>query len=459
VQLEEKLFWTGMALLMYLVASQVPLWGMKTSSSNDAFYIMRMILASQKGTLMELGISPIITSGMIMQLLIGAQIIEVDLDIPKDRVLYNAAGKILGLLITVGEALAYVLAGNYGAVAVLGTVKCVALILQLVTAGFVVLMLDDLLSKGWGLGSGLNLFIVTNICESVVWACLSPMTLTTGSGGSSQFEGAVTNFFYVVIKDSNKGKALYDAFFRPDLPNLCNVLATVTVFCAVTYAQAWTNVKTQIKQRNAPKGQPASGFPIKLFYTSNMPIILLSALMSTLYFSSQTLSMRYKNNPLVRLLGVWEEKNGRSRPTWGLSFLLSPPQSLLEVLAEPFHAVFYISFMLVMCALFAKAWIEISGSGPRAVEKQLRAQNLDTYPVRGAKGFAALGEKISTAAALGGMCVAALTISADLLGAIGSGTGILMAVTIIYDMYEKLEKEGGLQPLFDKYFAESKKEK
>jgi protein transport protein SEC61 subunit alpha len=84
-----------MALLMYLVASQVPLYGMKTQSSSDAYYIMRMILASQKGTLMELGISPIITSGMIMQLLIGAGIIDCKLDVKADRVLYNAAGKIL----------------------------------------------------------------------------------------------------------------------------------------------------------------------------------------------------------------------------------------------------------------------------------------------------------------------------------------------------------------------------
>lgn len=95
VDLSDKLFWTAMALLMYLVASQVPLYGMKTQSSSDAFYIMRMILASQKGTLMELGISPIITSGMIMQLLIGAGIIECKLENAADRVLYNAAGKIL----------------------------------------------------------------------------------------------------------------------------------------------------------------------------------------------------------------------------------------------------------------------------------------------------------------------------------------------------------------------------
>jgi protein transport protein SEC61 subunit alpha len=282
------------------------------------------------------------------------------------------------------------------------------------------------------------------------------------------------------MTSSNKSRALYDSFFRPDLPNLCNVIATVAVFCAVTYVQAWQNVKTVFVPRNPQmRGLPQENkFPIKLFYTSNMPIILLSAFLGTLYLSSQTLFMRYRANTLVRLLGIWEDKAGRSRPVWGAAYLLSPPESLVQVLAEPFHAVFYITFMLVACAVLARTWIEVSGSGPRQVIKQLYDQQLEIkreadwptleadakerklYPDKkyGAGGFA-LTQKITTAAALGGMCVAALTITADLLGAIGSGTGILMAVTIIYDMYEKLEKEGGLKAFQASLAAKAEGEK
>lgn len=248
---------------------------------------------------------------------------------------------------------------------------------------------------------------------------------------------------------------------------MCNVLATVAVFCAVTYVQAWQNTKTLLAPRNPLLRGLAqeNRFPIKLFYTSNMPIILLSAFLGTLYLSSQTLFVRYQGNALVRLLGVWEDKGGRSRPVWGAAYLLSPPDSLVQVLAEPFHAVFYMAFMLMACAVLARTWTEVSGSGPRQVMKQLADQDLqvkrEQWPALeadpkerklysdkkyGPGGFA-LTQKITTAAALGGMCVAALTIAADLLGAIGSGTGILMAVTIIYDMYEKLEKEGGLKAL------------
>jgi protein transport protein SEC61 subunit alpha len=49
-------------------------------------------------------------------------------------------------------------------------------------------------------------------------------------------------------------------------------------------------------------------YPIKLFYTSNMPIILQTALVSNLYFLSQLLYNRYSGVLLVRLLGVWKDQ-------------------------------------------------------------------------------------------------------------------------------------------------------
>lgn len=441
VPIQNKLFWTAAALLVYLVCSQVPLYGITASGASDPFYIMRMILASNKGTLMELGISPIITSGMIMQLLSGAGILDVDLSLPADRALFNAASKLLGIIITIGEAVAYVLAGAYGPVSALGATTAVLLILQLFFAGLVVLVLDDLLSKGWGLGGGINLFIVTNICEGILWGCFSPMTYN--STGQTQFEGAIVALFHLLLTEKNPLRALRIAFFRPDLPNISSLLATAAVFLGVIYIQGF-KLDLPIKYSNA-RGQTGA-YPIKLFYTSNMPIILLSALVGNVYFFSQLLFKRYGSNPLVRLFGVWQElPSGRTVPTWGLSYIISPPDNLADVFYRPFHAAFYVAFMLTTCALFAKMWIEVSGSGPRHVAKQLRDQKVILQGASGSGILKVLERYIPTAAAFGGMCVALLSITADLLGAIGSGTGILMCVTIIFDLWEKLAKEGGLK--------------
>lgn len=121
-----------------------------------------------------------------------------------------------------------------------------------------------------------------------------------------------------------------------------------------------------------------SAYSIKLFYTSNMPIILQSALVSNLYFISQLLYKRFQNNFLVSLLGVWTESDygGQYVPIGGLVYYISPPHSLTEAAENPVHAIFYIVFMLSACALFSKTWIEVSGSSASDVAKQLKEQQM-----------------------------------------------------------------------------------
>ena len=171
-----------------------------------------------------------------------------------------------------------------------------------------------------------------------------------------------------------QAKALQEALFRSNLPNLTNLGATILVFLVVIYIQGF-KVELPLKYQNF-RGQQST-YPIKLFYTSNMPIILLSALVANLYFFSQVLYKRYEDNILVRLLGRWQEsERGETIPVGGLSYYVSPPRNFADVIADPFHALFYVTFMLSACALFAKTWIEISGSGPRDVARQLRDQKV-----------------------------------------------------------------------------------
>ena len=137
--------WTAWTLFIYLICCQIPLYGMIKTEGADPLYWLRVILASNKGTIMELGMSPIITSGMIMQLLVGAKMLDVNMNSPDDRQLFQSTQKLFGLLITFGEALAYLLSGMYGPVAELGFFRSVIIVAQLFLAGFMVLMLDELL--------------------------------------------------------------------------------------------------------------------------------------------------------------------------------------------------------------------------------------------------------------------------------------------------------------------------
>uniref|UniRef100_A0A6I8PB09 SEC61 translocon subunit alpha 2 n=7 Tax=Amniota TaxID=32524 RepID=A0A6I8PB09_ORNAN len=384
IQFREKVLWTAITLFIFLVCCQIPLFGIMSSDSADPFYWMRVILASNRGTLMELGISPIVTSGLIMQLLAGAKIIEVG-DTPKDRALFNGAQKLFGMIITIGQAIVYVMTGMYGDPAEMGAGICLLIIIQLFVAGLIVLLLDELLQKGYGLGSGISLFIATNICETIVWKAFSPTTINTGRG--TEFEGAVIALFHLLATRTDKVRALREAFYRQNLPNLMNLIATVFVFAVVIYFQ------------DVSGGGPA-----------------------------------------------------RSYPVGGLCYYLSPPESMGAIFEDPVHVIVYIIFMLGSCAFFSKTWIEVSGSSAKDVAKQLKEQQMVMRGHRDTSMVHELNRYIPTAAAFGGLCIGALSVLADFLGAIGSGTGILLAVTIIYQYFEIFVKEqaevGGVGALF-----------
>ena len=170
----------------------------------------------------------------------------------------------------------------YGEPSSLGVVVCMLIIIQLLIAGIVVLLLDELLQKGYGLGSGISLFITTNVCETIIWKAFSPMTINQGKG--TEFEGAVIALFHLLATRDDKIRGLKEAFYRNNLPNLTNLMATVIIFLVVIYFQGF-KVEVPIKSTRY-RGQNSS-YPIKLFYTSNIPIILQGALVSNLFIISQ----------------------------------------------------------------------------------------------------------------------------------------------------------------------------
>jgi len=440
VPFKERVLWTSVTLFIYLVCCQIPLYGIRSTESSDPFYWSRVILASNRGTLMELGISPIVTSGLVMQLLAGAKLLEVDQGNKADRALFNGAQKFVGILITIGQGTAYVLSGMYGPVAELGATGGFLIVLQLLFAGILVILLDELLQKGHGLGSGISLFIATNICETIIWKAFSPQTTNQGRG--AEFEGAIIALFHLLITRTDKVRALREAFYRQNLPNVTNLLATALVFVVVIYLQGF---RVDIKVRSQAGG-PDQQYPIKLFYTSNIPIMLQTALVSNLYFISQMLYRQFPTNFVVGIFGKWREVAGfgghtQSVPIGGIAYYVSPPPNLADLVSDPLHTIIYLTFILGTCAFFSKTWIEVSGSTAKDVARQLKEQRMVTPGMRDRSMIDQLNRYIPTAAAFGGLCIGLLSVMADFLGAIGSGTGILLAVTIIYQYFEIFVKE------------------
>jgi len=163
-----------------------------------------------------------------------------------------------------------------------------------------------------------------------------------------------------------------------------------------------------------------------------MPIMLQSALSSNVFLVSQMLWGRWGDNRLVSLFGTWAPRSDGSsqlQATGGLVYYMSPPASAGEALVDPLHTLVYVAYMLTACAIFSKTWIEVSGSSPRDIAKQLKEQGLVMAGAPRAEHVPGAEAGDSVAAAFGGACIGALSVASDLLGALGSGTGTLLAVT------------------------------
>uniref|UniRef100_A0A0E0D4T1 Translocon Sec61/SecY plug domain-containing protein n=1 Tax=Oryza meridionalis TaxID=40149 RepID=A0A0E0D4T1_9ORYZ len=427
-----KLACTAAALFAFLACSQLPLYGLHRAAAAaggaDPFYWVRAILVSNRGTVMELGITPVVTAGTLVQLLVGSNLVRADSSNPDDRALLSAAQKLLSIVITAGEATAYVLSGAYGSVGVLGAGNAVLIVLQLVLGGMVVIFLDELLQKGYGFGSGISLFTAANTCEGVVTRALSPATVDRGRG--AEFVGAVTATAHLLATRASKLSAVREAFFRGGgggLPDLRGLAATCAVFLAAVYLQG-LRVALPVRPRNAPRGHRGGAYSVRLLYTSGMPVVLLSSAVSSLYLVSQALYRRFGGSLLVDLLGKWTPD--AAVPVGGIAYYVTAPASAA---ANPLHAAMYVAFVLAARAALSRAWVVVSGSSPRDVARRLREQQM-VMPGK-------LERYIPAAAALGGVCIGALTVASDLMGAVGSGAGMLLAVTTVYQCYEAFEKE------------------
>lgn len=447
VTFREKLFWTALVLIIYLIMSNIPLYGIPKGQGYDYLYWMRVILASKRGTLTELGIGPIVTAGLIMQLLAGSRIIEVDFSDPEDRALFTGAQKVLAMIITFFQAFAYLYARAFGS---LSFENSVAVFLQLIAAGILIILLDETLQKGWGLGSGVSLFIATNTAELILWGAFAP--LPTGDQGDGLYRGAVLAFFQLIMEAAGTGKwreSLIHAFNRPNnLPDMSGVLATAAVFLVVIYLEACrVEIPVSYARYRGFKGK----YPIKLLYVSNIPVILVQALYANLIFFGQLFWSKWKDSTnvllslFVKALGQFEpaEEGGYLEPTGGLIYYLTPPRSLETIVTEPIRAIIYLIVFVALCAMFSSVWIEVSGIGPRDIAYQLLQAGMQVPGFRRSPKIIEkiLERYIPTVTVLGGVIVGLIAALADFLGALGTGVGVLLTVGIIYQYYQIIAQE------------------
>jgi preprotein translocase subunit SecY len=359
--------------------------------------------------------------------------VNIDMSNPEDRSLFTSASKILSVVMTVFEASAYILGGTYGSIPV--TTEIV-IMLQLVGAGLIVLLLDELLQKGWGLGSGISLFIAAGVASTIWWDSVAPM----GPMNDGRYLGAVIAFVQGVAGGAN----LRGVIARTGgLPDMVAFITTLGVFGIIIY---FNGMRVEIPVSYAKYRGFRGKFPLKLFYVSNIPVIFAAALFGNIYFISQLLWQRYNNlnaNFWLNLIGTFTIQGNQYQPSGGLVYYVVPPNSLSLTAADPVRALVYAALLIIGCVFFAVTWVEVGGMDSRTVARQLLDSGMQIegfrrseVPIR-----QMLDRYIPAVTILGGILIGAIAAGADFLGAFGSGTGILLTVGIIEQYYQIFVQE------------------
>lgn len=468
VHFRTKLIWVAVILVMYFIMTNVYLYGLDTESTLDMFAQYRTIMAGASGTLMQLGIGPIVTASIILQLFVGAKIINLDLTKGSDKAVFQSTQKLLVIVMIVFTAVPQVfgfLVPSEDFIAAVGvSMARFVIVLQLCLGAYLVFLMDEVVSK-WGIGSGVSLFIAAGVSEALFTGTLNwyPLDSAAAVSASNPPAGTIPKTLYILGSQSvaELSQGGYEQILLAEPNPLIALVGTIVIFFFVAYVES-SRIELPLAHGSA---RGARGrYPIKLIYASVIPVILIAALLANismfalLFYTSETLSQvpLLGGNPA---LGMFEP--GATHASGGLVWYLSAPMGLndwLLPILDPgtygnghsplqnlMRVLIYFSFMVLGSILFAKFWVNTTNLGPEAVARQIQSSGMQIPGFRRDPRVLkrVLERYIPVVTVISGALVGSLAAGADLIGTTGNatGTGVLLAVGILIQFYEAMGRE------------------
>ena len=440
---KEKLKWTGIVLILFFILGMIPLFGLGYNALAQ-FEYFSIVLAAKFGSIISLGIGPIVTASIILQLLNGSGILKMDLTTHEGKKRFQGIQKLLSIVIILVEAAIYVFMGGlapaaeYAGTAVYMQLQLI-LVFQLFLGGMIILFMDEVVSK-WGFGSGISLFIAAGVSETIFVRALSPLASPTNPEIAT---GAIPALFQSLAAGDPVTAGLM----------IAAVVATIIVFAIAVYAQA---MKIEIPLSFGRIRGYGIRWPLSFIYTGVIPVILVSALMANVQLWARLLQ-----NWGHPILGTFVGNSPQS----GLVAWLSSPDIVSKIIkgsivsADFAHALVYILFMIAGCVIFSIFWVQTSGMDARSQARQMMSSGLQIPGFRKDQRILEqiLNRYIHPLTIMGAIAIGFLASLADLTGALSSGTGILLAVMIIYKLYEDISKQHmmDMNPMMRKFMGGS----
>ncbi len=433
---KERLGWTGIALVLFFVMYNTTCFGAIHQTGGLDF--LQTITASNIGSLLTAGIGPIVFASIFLQLFNGAGIINLDMKKKEDKQKFLETQKILAITLAFIEGVVFVATGRIPIDAGIGIspdILAFLVIMQIALGSIVILYLDEIMTK-YGIGSGVSLFIAAGVSFAIVSGLIG---LIFGPAG------------VVELMAEGGAEALPNALLA-----IAPFIFTALVFLIVVYAEG---IKVEIPIAFERVRGLVPKLPLKYFYVSNIPVIFASALILNIQLFSTALqgqSFEVGGFDVVKAIG-YVDANGRLSD--GLLYLFTPiyvgggtrahwdfmTNAVTPVFGIPewVHAIVYIIVLSLFSLLFGLFWVETSNMDAKSVANQLTGSRLQIPGFRRDPRMleSILNKHIFPLTVLGSLSVGLLAGIADLTGALGTGTGILLTVGILHRMYEQMEQQ------------------
>jgi preprotein translocase subunit SecY len=441
VDFNKKMKWTLIILGAFFILSNITLYGL-TRNSLAQFESLAVLLGTEFGSIISLGIGPIVMSSIILQLLVGAGIMNIDTNSAEGRRYFQSLQKLGVIFFIIFEAVIYVAMGGFQAAPGLAWL----VMLQLGLGGFAIMYMDEIVQK-WGFGSGVSLFIVAGVARQLFTALFQFVSVSGENCllnfGGTECGGRVLVILQSIINGNPTGA----------ISALVAILITIVIFLVVVWTQ---NLKIEIPLSYEKLRGYGVKWPLQFFYASVIPVILVAALLANIQLFGSLLE-NWLGRPTP--LGSFQQ----GVPVSGLAFWLGSTNLLDSIIRgsyshiQIYQAIIYILFFMFASALFSVLWVKTSGMDEQSQAKKILSSGLQIPGFRKDERVleSILKRYIMPLTVMGGLAIGALSAFSDILGALIGGTSILLATMIMYQLYQSIAQQHAvdMHPAMRKMFG------
>ncbi|MEM3075015.1 MAG: preprotein translocase subunit SecY [Candidatus Pacearchaeota archaeon] len=423
----DKLKWTLIILGAFFILSNIPLYGLGPSFLTR-FDQLAVLLGTDFGSIISLGIGPIVTASIILQLLVGSGIINIDTNKEEGKKYFQGLQKILVIFFIIFESSVFVLMGGLSPDSSLGNIGVTLMIVQLILGGIAIMMMDDVVQK-WGFGSGISLFIAGGVSLRLFTSLLQFFG-TEGIKGGFQPVGQIWVFITSIMNNNPTGAIAAAA----------TILVTILIFLIVVWMQS---LKIEVPLSYDRLRGYGIKWPLAFFYTSVIPVILVSALAANIQLGAG-LIQNWLGKPTI--LGEINNQgiavSGFASWIGGVNLLnafITKSYTHFMILQSIGHVIFYIFFSV----LFGFFWVKTSGMDAQSQAKKIMQSGLTIPGFRKDERIleSVLERYIMPLTIMGGIAIGLLAAISDIVGTLVVGTSFLLVIMIFYQLYQSIAQQ------------------